>query len=129
MSNTIPVIGLFFLGAMPAMPGLVEIPGGRVEWAALPLVATALCLCGIRLRIKADAEWRGASRPSEAGPLERAVQLLWAFAGGVAMALGLVQWGAGQQEAATVYLMAAGVCALGLTVQLAAPTVFDRHSR
>ena len=131
MSKTIPVIGMIILGIVLVVSAFLEFLSGRLEWAALMLVGAALCLSGARLRIAADAaaEWRGTPGPRSVRPLERGMQLLWTFASGFAMALAVAQWGAGRQEAATVYLMASGACALGLAVQLAAPYVFDRHSR
>ena len=131
MSKTSPVVGMIILGAVLAVLGLMEIPSGRLERAAPTLVGAALCLSGLRLRIASDAaaEWQGAPGQRTIRPLERGMQLLWTFASGFALALAVAQWGAGRPEAATVYLMASGACALGLAVQLAAPTVFDRHSR
>ena len=129
--RAIPWLVLFFFGAAMMSFGVMELMAGRLEWAALLVAGTAVCVGGMRLQIAAgiDAHRNTPRAWRPARVLERAVQLVWVFAGGAATAFGAASWGAGQQKTATVYLMAAGVCALGLAVQLTATRVFDRHSR
>ena len=129
--RVIPRLGLVVFGAAMAVFGLLELAAGRYDWAALLIVGAALTCSGIRLQFAADVEarWNAPAGQNRMRPLERAVQFLWAFAGGASMAFGVAQWNAGQPESGIVYLMCAGACILGLAVQLAAAYVFLRHTR
>ena len=69
----------------------------------------ASAVCGMRLtagRETRTGRWRA---------LERAVQIAWAFAGGVALTRGLAETAAGTGHGtAFLFLVAAAICALGV---------------
>ena len=129
--RVIPRLGMVVFGTAMAMSGLMELAAGRYEWAALLIAGAALCCSGVRLQFAADADAQWSAPPSQnrMRPLERVVQFTWAFAGGAAMAFGVAQWNAGQQESSMVYLMCAGACILGLAIQIVAAYGFTRHTR
>lgn len=125
------MLGLLFFGAAMASLGLTGLGAGRLEWAALMIAGTAVCVTGVRVRIAAEVN---ASRSATGSrlrvrPLERAVEVLWTVGAGAALALGVVRFSAGQPGAGVVYLMCAGTCALGLLIQVAGARGFARHAR
>lgn len=110
-----PVIGFGIFAVACGAWAIVEVAGARYAWGALLIAGAALSLRGLRLT--ADRR-RAASRHEEragiGSALERAVQLAWAFAGGVAVTLAVTRSGTGG-EAGALYFAAAACCVLGVT--------------
>ncbi len=105
-----PIIGSGIFAVSCCAYAVIEIAAARYAWGALLIAGAALSLHGLRLT---------AARHRAAGPhekrsrigsvLERAVQLLWAFAGGVAVTLAVTGSGTG-----ALYFAAAACCLLGV---------------
>ncbi len=109
-----PIIGSGIFAVSCCAYAVIEIAAARYAWGALLIAGAALSLHGLRLTA---ARHRAAGRHKECSGigsvLERAVQLLWAFAGGVAVTLAVTERGIGS-EAGALYLAAAACCLLGV---------------
>ena len=125
-----PIVGVAFFAAVAAAFGLMEIAAGRHVWAALMIAEAAVCMAGIKVQLALSIAAQGQSSPRtrRSRRLEQAVLVMWALGGGAAVAFAVAQASAGNREAVLLYAVAAAICAQGLTVQVAAQHVFDRHA-
>ena len=125
----LPIVGFAFFAVAAGVFGFMELVAGRNAWAALMVVGSAVSVAGMRLQIATSlaATEQTQPRPRGATALERAVQLVWAFAGGAATAVAVMHYRTGHPEAGVLYAAAAVACALGLAAALTAQQVLCRH--